>query len=228
MKFYNCINNFIHISILKTIWVNFRYLPFRQAIYLPILLHSHSNVKILRGGETIWKCPIKFGILRIGSRSANIVDYISVHTTVQITGKLIINGNVWIGAGCRIFSHKSSILTIGNNVKITGNSFIDCHKKIYLGNDCMISWNCQFIDSDYHKIIDNSSKQLNLNRNIIIENNVWIACNCIILKGTHIASGSIIAAGSVVSKNLNKEKCIYGGVGKDFRILKEDIKWSDL
>jgi acetyltransferase-like isoleucine patch superfamily enzyme len=92
----------------------------------------------------------------------------------------------------------------------------------------MISWNCQFIDSDYHKIIDNSSKQLNLNRNIIIENNVWIACNCIILKGTHIASGSIIAAGSVVSKNLNKEKCIYGGVGKDFRILKEDIKWSDL
>ena len=115
--------SFIHIAILKTIWANFRYLPIKQAIYLPILLHTKSSVRILSRGKIKWDCPIKFGTIRIGSRSANIVDYTSAHTSLYIAGTLKVKGNVWLGSGCQMYAVKTGVLFNSLIISIFANHF---------------------------------------------------------------------------------------------------------
>lgn len=58
-----------------------------------------------------------------------------------------------------------------------------------------------------------SSEKLPENdQDIVVEDDVWIGSNVTILKGACIPRGSVIAAGAVVTKSLDGENCIWGGV----------------
>ena len=48
----------------KSIYVNFRVLPFEQAIYLPIMVSRKTKLQSLSGKVTLGK--VKTGIIRIG------------------------------------------------------------------------------------------------------------------------------------------------------------------
>ena len=71
-------------------------------------------------------------------------------------------------------------------------------------------------DSDFHCIdpefrIPGSRKAcFEMDKDILIGENVWIGMNCIILKGVVIGDNTIIGAGSIVTKNL-EANCIYAG-----------------
>ena len=118
----------------------------------------------------------------------------------------------------------TGILSIGDNVFISANTNIICTDRIEIGDACNISWQCLFMDSDFHKIYDRSSGlQINQQEPIYIGNHVWIGCNCIILKGTHIGESIVIAAGSVIAKELKESHCIY----TSSTCLKRNIEWSN-
>lgn len=57
-------NRWILRSILKTIWFNFHYLPFRQAIKLPILLYKPKFL-VCKGRIKI-DGPVHFGMITLG------------------------------------------------------------------------------------------------------------------------------------------------------------------
>ena len=88
--------------------------------------------------------------------------------------------------------------------------------KIVIGEKCLISSGCKFIDHDHGTILGTT---MNIQRpvvsSIIIEDDVWIGANSIILKGVTIKKGAIVAAGSVVTKDINEYE-IYGGVPAKF------------
>lgn len=63
----------------------------------------------------------------------------------------------------------------------------------------------------YHKNV----KEVNINKPIIIGNDVYIGYNVTILGGVSIGDGAIIAANSLVNKNI-PDHTIYGGVPAKF------------
>ena len=46
------------LSIPKTLYVNFRYLPLQQALKLPLLVAYNVDFLAHRGGNNLWRCEI--------------------------------------------------------------------------------------------------------------------------------------------------------------------------
>ena len=70
----------------------------------------------------------------------------------------------------------------------------------------------------YYRDITNVDKQASgqvLDKDVIVEEDVWIGCNVTLLSGVTIGRGTTVAAGAVVSKSM-PPYCICGGVPAKF------------
>jgi len=143
-------------------------------------------------------------------------------TFLNIQGKLNIKGNYKIGRGCRFDIGKDGYVSIGEGGYMSCNSLIIIMHKLSIGDNCAISWNCQFLDDDFH-IISYEGKD-DVHNAIEIGNHVWIGCGVKIYKGTRVPDGCVIASDSVVKGIFDKKNCLIGG--NPARILKENIQWK--
>ncbi|MFA5404485.1 MAG: acyltransferase [Ignavibacteria bacterium] len=160
----------------------------------------------------------------IGYKNVGVFDEKYSRTILELRGKIIFEGNAFIGHGSKICVNESGILKFGKNTTISAESSIICYKSISFGNDCLISWENLFLDTDFHSIYDSDNNRINNDDSIIIENNVWIGCRCSILKGTHLKNYTIVAPHSLISRNYNGENQIIGGVPA--MILKKGVSWK--
>ena len=121
----------------------------------------------------------------------------------------------------------SGNLTIGSGTIFNIDSSIVCSKGIRFGANCMISWECLFMDTDFHKIYSvndvERENRLNPDREIEIGNHVWIGARSTVLKGTRVPDDSIVAAGSVVTKRMNQSNSLY--IGNN--LYKKEINWKE-
>ena len=205
----------------KTIYFNFRYLPFRQAVKVPIFV-SKKVYLLQAGGQVKLDCPIRTGMIQIGYGSIGIFDKKVSRSIWEVAGTVIFKGSAHIGHGSKI--SVAGTLVLGNGFTITAESSIIASNKIEFGNDCLLSWDTLIMDTDFHEVKDKSDNILNPSAPIIIGNNVWIGCRCLVLKGATIPDKSVIGANSLVSKHLEKENAMYGG--QPARVLKEEITWT--
>lgn len=208
---------------IRTILINFYLLPFRQAIHLPIILSRHCKIKgLYRGGVQIKTTLLKPGMIQIGYKGSGIIDERYERSIIEFgkNGKLIFHGRVFLGCGIR-FSISSQI-EIGNNVNITGNTSVICNKKIKIGDNSLISWDCLILDTDFHKIYNNE-EILNEDKQIEIGNHVWIGAKTTILKGTIIPNDSVVGAGSLCVGPFFDENAIYAG--HPIELIKRNINW---
>lgn len=89
-------------------------------------------------------------------------------------------------------------------------SIIQAYKKISIGRDCTVSWDCLIMDSDTHPILDKDKKNvLNPNQDIEISDHVWLCSGVKVFKGSSIPQNCIVGSGSVITKKLNKCNAIY-------------------
>ena len=196
-------------SVIKTIIYNIKYLNFKTAMKLPIIVGKKS--KILGKGSIIIKNPSKKIIIDKKSK-------------ITIYGSLIVDGRIHIGKSSGIYIDENGILRIGDNVRINSNLSLNCYKEIGIGSNSLISWNCTILDCDFHKIYDSEDNIINSNQSIYIGDKVWVGNNVTILKGVKVHNNCIIGAGSVVSNSTNEENCIYAGV--PIKKIRTKIKWE--
>lgn len=138
-------------------------------------------------------------------------------------GSITFGKNVQLGVknSPLFFTHYSYIearktsakIIFGDNISINNNASIVAEKsQIIIDNDVLIGSNCSISDSDFHPL--NPSKR-NLNSNkckqVRIEKNVFIGNNVTILKGSVIGKNSVVAAGAVVS-GIFPKNVVIGGV----------------
>jgi acetyltransferase-like isoleucine patch superfamily enzyme len=211
------------ISVIKTIYFNLKYLPFKQAIKLPVLISKKVYLKTSKGIIEI-NHSITFGMIKIGFGDVGIFDEKRSRTIWQIYGKVIFYGTANIGHGSKISVAKSGVLSLGNNFRITAESSIVVHLKIDFGSDCLLSWDTLVMDTDLHKIKNEFNIQVNCPSPINIGNSVWIGCRNLILKGAIIPDNSIIGANTLVNKELKHKNSIY--VGNPVVRVKENVNWE--
>lgn len=211
-------------AILKTIWVNFCCLPFKQAIRLPIVLARGVRIEsIHKNAIQFVDCvKVKTGVVRFGFMDLEwSYDKKSV---LNIRGTLIFKGSGYhnFSPGLSLAIARGAVVEIGNNFSCSHNTRFTIFKSLVIGNDNMWSFDNLIMDTDAHYIFDENGNMISHNEVITFGNHVWLGCRNVILKGAKIPDGSIIGAGSVVTKSLDKENSIYVGN----KLLREKISWN--
>jgi acetyltransferase-like isoleucine patch superfamily enzyme len=73
--------------------------------------------------------------------------------------------------------------------------------KIEFKNDVLVGWDCLFIDTDFHTIVDITNQtEMTPSLPIFVGEGCWFANKCTVLKNTNIPDKCIIASNSLLNK----------------------------
>ena len=212
-------------GIFKTIVFNFRYLPFQQAIHIPVVLSSKVKVVNMGRGRLILDNlgGGNYSNLRIGIQD---LEYCyDKPSMINIQGKVVVKGKLHsFSPGTILYVGKDAELVIDDGFTASHDLKLYCRHKITIGKDNMWSYYNVVMDNDGHHIYNEDGNHINQNKEVTFGDHVWMGCRCLVLKGSRIADGNIIASGSIVRKNIDGQNNIYGGNGPE--LLKEHIKWD--
>lgn len=192
-----------HANVIKTIIFNFKMLPKKQAVRLPIWLYGRLQLKFGIHGHIIYDSKRNhFGSWQIGYQCLYGYGQSSKEWTyVNIYGTMIIGEHGSIGNGSNIEIRERGKLVIGDNVTIKGNSKICCEDLIIIGDNTRISWECQILDTDFHYYVNQEGRIKRKSSSIEIGKDCWIGNRCSINKGAKLGTSAIVASNSVVTKN---------------------------
>ncbi|TWP23750.1 acyltransferase [Apibacter muscae] len=208
----------------KTIYFNFKYLTYKQAIFLPIFVSKNVKLKNSKGNIVLDFKP-KMRSIRLGYEAVGIFDHKRSKSIWDVKGKIIFKGKAFIGQGFKISVGEKGKIEFGDNFAISAEtSLVASNRRIEFGSNCLLSWEVLFLDTDFHKIYDIDNNIINENKDIKIGNNVWIGCRSTILKGSIVSDGIVIASNSLVAGILNSNNAIYGGV--PIKLIKSNVKWE--
>lgn len=190
--------HFWYINWIKTIWFNFKALPFKKAIKIPFVISYNTTIKNIGKielSEEIHTGMISLGVSRVPGIDSNLNKIFFCNN-----GTLKIKGNLHIHSGVLILISDKATVELGERVKFGCKTRIICRNSIVVGNDFRMSWEGQMFDTDFH-FLYNIEKDTYYPRNkpIIIGDNVFVGNRCTIGKGTVIPSGSVISCVSKIS-----------------------------
>lgn len=218
-------------SLPKTLYFCWRMFPLRVAWRLPVLVSRHVWLEELNGRIELPEHP-KFGGIKIGFGRVGIFDYHRSRTILQLSGGTVsFRGTASLGQGTKISMGPQGHLIFGDHVCITAESSIICYDRIEIGDGSMISWNCQFMDTDFHSIMkslgeaeDAPTVLLNPNAPIHIGKHCWICSRCMILKGTHLKDDCVLGGGSTLCPVSHDAHTLL--VGSPAKPVRKNICWS--
>lgn len=195
----------------RSVWYNLRLLPFKTAIRMPILISHRTVVQNVSGKFILHPENPRMGLVKIGFGTCQCTDFRYNRTILNLRGQWHIHGECSVGAGASIEVAENAILTVGNKFNLGPKSLIICHKAMTFGNDFLTSWNCTFMDTDQHRLVDAEGHVTNPDREISVGNNVWLGCNCLVTKGTTLADSITVAAGSTLHGSYPEPRTVLAG-----------------
>mgnify|MGYP002620270509 CR=1 FL=1 len=189
---------------------NFHYLPFSQARKLPIIFYVRPSFLALKGKVVIEAEEVRFNMIRFGKLKAPMTPYSSFRWhnlgTVYFGGRLELSHHAFISC------EKEGVLRFGDSCRFNFGCRLIAAKEISFGDKVRVSWDCTFIDTDFHPIIDMvRGKPLKVTQPIKIEYGCWIGHNSLVSKGVKLPKNTTVCAGSVVKGRFPKENTIIGG-----------------
>lgn len=110
-----------------------------------------------------------------------------------------------------VFLYENSHIGPHSTILATNAKFILKKFSESAGGLCIVTGNHARLKGKYYRTIKNSEKPENLDKDVIVNEDVWIGMNVTLLSGVEIGRGSTIAAGAVVSRSV-PPYCIAGGV----------------
>lgn len=197
----------------KTVYFNFRWLPFRQALRLPVWTAWNVRVKNMRRGGIELPEKVVPGLIRLGYHQSDAVDSYGVHTVIDVRkgGILKFQGSAHIACGAILCVKETGIMELGNNFAISGTTSIVCHKHIKMGKDVQLGWNTLIMDSDVHTIIGEDGKEIPNTEPVTVGDKVIVYVNTTILKGVNIPSNCVVGVNSVLTKPFRNESMLIAG-----------------
>lgn len=203
---------------LKTIYFNYKMLPIKQAIYLPIFIYSKIEFRSLHGRIVI-NGKIRPNMIHIGDNTRYVTTSrpLSIWT---INGTIIFEGSINFYQGTYVYVAQNGILHFGTKGTFIGSDTrIICRNRIDIGNTVEITWGNQIYDTSFHYISKDNQEPKSLTKSIFIGDNVWIGNRTTISKGAVIPQNSIIASNSIVNKDLSTygENCMFAGSPADIK-----------
>lgn len=207
-------------SLFKSIYFNFHYLPFWQAIRLPILLYKPKFLD-LKGSVVIDADTIRFGMIRMGFPMVSLFPNSGI-TIENHGGTIIFNGKCQIGNNSAI-SMGMGKLTFGSGFCATTSLKIACYYNITFNDNVLIGWDCLFMDTDFHKLAKLSGGYSKGYGEIFIGKNNWFGCKCVVLKNTRTPDYCTVTATSLLNKNYDVPEYSVIGTSSHIEVKVKDV-----
>lgn len=209
------------IYLVKSVYFNLHYLPFKQAIKLPIIIYD-VNLKDLRGTVKIVCDEVSRGMIRIGHHDIEIFPKSSFVWQNQ-GGDILFKGKCHIGASGGLSIEKNASLIFNDDFRNTYGLKLIVSRRVEFGISCRIGWNTLIMDSNMHPLVNKlTGKKSSGGAPVVIGDYNWISSNCVVLPGTKTPERVICALGSVVARGFNYEPyCMYGG--SPIHLIRENV-----
>lgn len=149
---------------------------------------------------------------------------IGAHCRIRVVEGDLKLGRCQIGSSVNIAvvgkSGSPARLQIGDGSLVGDRCIINSAIEVTVGTGSRISWDCQILDTDFHKInyMDVPTREVALP--VRIGDDVLVGTSSIILKGVSIGDGAIVAAGSVVTRDVNPGWLVAGNPARPVRRVK--------
>lgn len=195
-------------SIVSTIRFNFHYLPFSQAIYLPIGLYKCNLLKL--DGKILIDTdePLRPGMIRLGCYGVSIFPNFGL-IYENHGGLIVFKGSCNIGNISAISIGEKGEIIFGKKFEATTTFKLVCYNKVYFSDNVSFGWDCIVMDTDFHrmkKVGGGFSKGFGT---IQIGKGNWFANRCTILKNTETSDYCTFSSSSVVSGKFDIPYSVY-------------------
>ena len=163
-----------------SLFFNFHYLPFWQAIKLPILLYKPELLEC-RGTVRIEAQRIKFGMIQLGFRKVSIFPNSGVMWENK-GGEVIFKGQTIIGNDTYLSFGENTKVEIGDNFVNQAGLKLVSWCGIKFGNNERFGWGCLIMDTNIHPLYDmEKNKFKRASGPIEIGDNNWFGTGCKIM-----------------------------------------------
>ena len=210
-------------SILSSLYFNFHYLPFYQAIRLPILLYK-PHLLSCKGSISI--CPEEGGVfpgmIKLGFRKVSIYPN-NGFLWENKGGKIVFKGRCDIGNDCYLSFGPKTNVEFGDGFCMTAGGKLVSYRGVKFGKGVSFGWEVLCTDTNIHPLYDIINKQyLKASGQIIIGDYNWFGAQCKIMHSTVTPEHCIFGMGSVVTRGCEKKSyCVMGG--NPVRVLTENV-----
>ena len=209
--------------IIPTLYFNFHYLPFRQAVRLPIVLYK-PHLLACKGKIRLEPEDgrIHHGMIRLGFRQVSLYPNNGI-TWEDKGGTTIFRGLCIIG--------NDSYVSFGPNTKVDfGHSFearagfkLASYERVTFNRFTSFGWGCLCMDTNFHPIYDMTTKEYKpISGPIVIGEYNWFGTGCKVMHSVITPERCIFGMGTVVTRGCVKQSyCVMGG--SPVRILSENV-----
>ncbi len=140
----------------------------------------------------------------------------------RITGGALCSLGEGVGITVQGSRQRVANLHIGERTHIQARTHINCFESIIIGERCAISWDCEILDTDIHRLVVDGQPRARTGP-VLIGDRVWIGARSIILKGVTIGDHAVVAAGSVVTRDVPPRTLVAGNPA---RVIREISGWE--
>jgi acetyltransferase-like isoleucine patch superfamily enzyme len=213
------------VNITKTLYFNFKMLPFHQAKKLPFYFYGPVVFPNLSGNINIQTKALKRGMIQFGCKEENIISTFEP-TRIYIQGSLTFTGTFKFGSAIQFLVWDNGQVELGDNGWIGSFTKLVCFRSIKIKNNLLASWECQIFDTDFHFIENvNNGQVSDASGSIVIGHDVWLGNRVSIAKNTVIADECIVASGSLCNKDYTSfgKNTVIGGTPAKY--IKSGVKY---
>ncbi len=208
----------------QSIYFNLHYLPFKQAIHLPILLYKPHFIKVRGKVEIIPQDgKITFGMIKMGFRTCTVFPDNGV-TWDNHGGSVLFRGKCQIGNDSYLSFGKKTIVEFGNDFHNTASLKLVSFRGIKFGISTRVGWGVLIMDTNFHPLYDRKNAKFKKASGVIeIGDYNWFGTGCKIMHSVSTPERCIWGMGTTVTRNcIAKSYCVMGG--SPVRVLSENVE----
>lgn len=209
-------------NLIKSIYFNFSYLPFKHAVYLPIWITTNFKVMKLKRGQIVLDAPLRKNFFFGDCGSVGLQEF-KGGLYLDDGARLYLKTMCVISQGTVLRCDKNATIELGKNFYCNKNCHLRASEKIQFGDDCSLGWNVQLNDNDGH-VVKYNGKTSKQKGSITIGNHVWLTSNTIVTKDVNIADGCIVAQGGIVTKSITEPNSLVAGIPA--KVIKNNVEWK--
>lgn len=210
-------------SIFHSLYFNFHYLPFRQAIRLPIFLYkphllSCKGKIIIEPSDGV----IRTGMIKLGFPSVSIYPSNGI-TWENLGGAICFRGTCSIGSDSYLSFGSNTTVEFGDDFLSSAAAKIISRRGIKFGKGTRLGWEVLCMDTNFHPLYDMIKKTYKrASGPIEIGDYNWFGTQCKIMHSTVTPERCIFGMGSVVTRGCEKKSyCVMGG--SPVKVLTENV-----
>ena len=209
--------------IIPTLYFNFHYLPFRQAIHLPIVLYKPHLLKC-KGRVRIEPEDghIRHGMIRLGFRIVSIYPNNGI-TWENLGGTVVFRGSCIVGNDSYLSIGPSASLDIGHSFAARAGMKLVCYYSTIFHRCVRFGWGCLCMDTNFHPLYDMKKKEFcSASGPVEIGEYNWFGTGCKVMHSVTTPERCIWGMGTTVTRGcVKKSYCVMGG--SPVRILRENV-----